>query len=250
MVLYIYHQTSSIAVKRYTVEIKGLPESLNGYTILHLNDLHNKDYGEELINLIKKQHFDIVAFTGDIIDKRTPDIKPPVKLLKGIKNKPVYFVTGNHEWWAKYPYRKSLESHGVNILDNRAVKIATGGEHFWLLGVDDPHTGRDRLGKALKSVADNNPKILLAHAPRIFDEAVNSNIDLVLVGHTHGGQIRLPFVGAVVAPGQGFFPKYDYGLYSSDSTRMIINGGVGESVFPIRFNMKPEIILVKLVPSN
>ncbi|MGI6582793.1 MAG: metallophosphoesterase, partial [bacterium] len=89
--------------------------------------------------------------------------------------------------------------------------------------------------------------VLLAHAPDIFPAAAEAGLELVLVGHTHGGQIRLPFVGAVLAPGQGLLPHYDYGPFTEGGTTMIVNGGLGESLLPVRFNLRPEIVLVTLV---
>ncbi len=91
-----------------------------------------------------------------------------------------------------------------------------------------------------------SPKFLLAHAPNIFSSAVQSKIYLVMAGHTHGGQVRLPFLGAIIVPGQGFFPELDYGLFSSGNTTMVINGGLGESVLPVRFFNRPEIVLITL----
>lgn len=117
-------------------------------------------------------------------------------------------------------------------------------------GVDDPHDGRDRLEEALSGADALSPKVLLAHSLNIYPKAINHKVDLVLAGHTHGGQIRLPFAGAVVAPGQGLFPKWDYGKYKAGATTMIINPGLGESDLPIRVNIRPEIGLITLLPGG
>lgn len=246
---YLYFERNSIAVKEYTIGIDELPKAFEGFTILHFSDLHSKLFGEKqagLLNLIKKYNYDLVAITGDIDNKYSPNIEPGLQLISGLKNKPIYFVPGNHEWSTGFKFRETLLNNGVKVLTNSAEKFTKKGEYIWVVGVDDPYTGRENLEQALANVKDQAPRILLAHAPEIYPTAIKSKIDLVLVGHTHGGQIRLPFFGAIIAPGQGFFPKLDYGLYSTKSTKMIITAGLGESGLPIRINIRPEIVFIKL----
>lgn len=238
-----------VKVKEYTVEINNLPQAFEGFTILQVSDLHGKLYGnkqKDLLEIIHNLDFHMVAFTGDLDSKYRPNSEPGVELISGLKNKPIYFVPGNHDWATGYNFRESLVRMGVNILENRAEKFSLEGEHIWIVGVDDPYSGRAQLDKALENVSDHQPRILLAHAPEIYPVAIQQNIDLVLVGHTHGGQIRMPYLGALVVPGQGLLPDLDYGLYSNQATTMIINAGLGESVIPIRFNIQPELVLVKL----
>ncbi len=134
----------------------------------------------------------------------------------------------------------------MHILENSNYKYVKGDEYIWIVGVDDPYLGKDNLDLAMEGIHDTLPRLLLAHAPNIFPAAIQSKIQLVMTGHTHGGQVRLPILGAIVAPGQGFFPEFDYGLFSSNSTKMVINGGLGESVLPIRFYNRPEIVLITL----
>jgi uncharacterized protein len=250
---YLYFDIHSIAVKHYTIPIPKLPKEFDGFTILHLTDLHSKEYGngqKQLLNLINRQSYDIVVITGDLVDKGDPDSEPAMKLVRSLRSQPVFFVPGNHEWWTGYQIKSQLEAQGVKILENEACKFVKGSSHIWILGVDDPYLGRDKLDVAVSEIEDSKPKVLLAHAPNIFPSAVKSNVELVLVGHTHGGQVRIPLVGAIVVPGQELFPKFDYGQFTSGFTNMIINGGLGESVLPIRFFNRPEIVLVKLVASG
>ncbi len=247
---YLYWQYKSITIKHYTISILDLPREFQGFTILHLSDLHSKEYGENqrhLLKLMEEINFDLIALTGDFVDKRTPKKGPLISLIKGNGDKPTFFVPGNHEWGTGFSVKEELEALGVKVLDNKGYRFTKGESHIWILGVDDPYLGRDDLEGAMREIQDDSPKVLLAHAPNIFGRAIEKNIDLTLVGHTHGGQIRLPFVGAIVVPGQGLFPKYDYGLYTSGGSSMIINGGVGESVLPLRFNLRPEIVVIKLV---
>ncbi|MEW6771268.1 MAG: metallophosphoesterase [Bacillota bacterium] len=247
--LYLYAEIYTVEVRQYTVRVAGLPSGLNGFTILHLSDLHGKEFGrnqEKLAALIKKQEYDLVAITGDLVNKYDPKNEPVARLLEHLKGKPVYFVPGNHDRWTGFQTEKILRKHGVHILINEAEKIARGDRHIWVVGVDDPYIKRDRLDAALRGVTDAAPVILLAHAPNIFPEAVQRKVHLLLVGHTHGGQVRLPFVGAVTVPGQGLFPEWDYGVFRLGKTTLIINAGLGESGIPLRFNCKPEIVLVTL----
>ncbi len=252
IVLYIYWQVNSIIVKSYRIPVENLPASMKGFTILHFSDLHSKEFGEKqkkILKLIDELDFDIVAITGDLINKRRPVEAPIIDLIRGLQ-KPVFFVPGNHEWWTGFNIKEDLVNLGVQILDNKAVRIDKKGQHMWLVGVDDPYTERDDLNAAIKGIADSAPKILLAHAPNIFPTAVEHKIDLILVGHTHGGQVRMPLIGALIAPGQGLFPHWDYGLYAERKTKMVITGGLGESGLPLRFNIKPEIVLITLEPAQ
>jgi len=249
LLTYSLFEVRSLRVRRYTVSVQDLPSALDGFTVLQLSDLHDKEFGEgqeELLSLINQQEFDLVAITGDLVNKKSPKVLPGLELVRALRHKPVYFVPGNHDWWVGFGYREQLVESGVKVLENRAERFDVNGKHLWIVGVDDPYLGRDDLDQALSEVTDSAPRILLAHAPNIYDSATNSGIDLVLVGHTHGGQVRLPVIGAVVVPGQGFFPKLDYGEYTSGKTTMIINAGLGESHLPIRFNIKPEIVLTTL----
>ncbi len=247
---YIYASTHSIAVKQYILPVENLPSSFEGFTILHLTDLHSKQFGENqenLLEVINEQQFDIVALTGDLVDRHKPDPGAAAELLEGLKPYEIYFVPGNHEHWTDYDKLKEiLLAYDVVILENKADRYSSGDSHLWLLGVDDPSLGLARLDKAIDAVTDDLPLILLAHSPNIYHDAVKENIDIVLAGHTHGGQVRVPFLGAIYVPGQGFFPEYDYGIFSSDNTTMVINAGLGESVIPFRFNIRPELVLITL----
>lgn len=250
MLSYSLFEVRRLKAVRYTVVIKDLPRGLDGLTILHLSDLHDKEFGEKqeaLVSLINRQHFDLVAVTGDLVNRKKPRVQPGLDLIRQLRGKPVFFVPGNHDWWTGFEYRDRLAGAGARVLVNEAERLRINGEHLWVVGVDDPFLRRDDLDGALSEVTDASaPRILLAHAPRIFEDAARAGVDLVLAGHTHGGQVRLPLIGALITPGGGFFPKFDYGEYTTGKTTMIITGGLGESHLPIRFNIPPEIVLVTL----
>lgn len=253
---YLYFEKFSVAVRRFQVPVRNLPAAFDGFTILHLTDLHDKEFGtggKDLLDLFRTLRFDLVALTGDLVVGEEPRLTPVIDLVSGIgsfSHSPVYSVPGNHEYALERAreFNHKLGNAGVRMLENGADLLERGKERLWVAGVDDPVTGRDRLGAALSGTDDGAPRLLLAHAPHPFPQAAKAGVDLMLVGHTHGGQIRLPLLGAAYVPAMGYFPRYDYGLYTLGGSTMIVNGGLGESLAPIRFNIRPEIVLATLVP--
>ncbi|MCW3490032.1 metallophosphoesterase [Dethiobacter alkaliphilus] len=240
-----------VTVKHYEVAIEELPPAFDGLRVLHVTDLHSKKYGDKqkgLADLLGKEEYDLVAVTGDIVDMRNRSLEPATKFIELLGDKPVFFVPGNHEVKTGIEFREKLDELEVTRLENRALKFQYGGQHIWLVGVNDPHEDWDKLVDALSEVIDGSPRVLLAHSPTIFEQAVEQEIDLVLAGHTHGGQIRLPFLGVLFISGQGLFPRYVYGEYMEGKTTMIVNSGIGETVFNIRLETKPEVVIVTLRP--
>lgn len=259
--IYLYWGNNSLTVSRYKVSPENLPESFNGFRVVQISDLHNKDFGGRLIKKIEKLEPDIITITGDIIDSY--HTKPEIALEfaeNAVKIAPVYYITGNHESRLKdiYPeFRKSLEKLGVTVLDCRGVTVEKDGGEIFLAGMDDlTFFGSSVLNEntivyeeklnALAAEKGGRTGILLSHRPEIFDTYVDSGFDIVLTGHAHGGQIRLPFVGGILTPNQGFFPEYDAGIFRGGKTSMIISRGLGNSLFPFRIGNRPEIIVCEL----
>ena len=152
--------------------------------------------------------------------------------------------------------KEGLTELGVVVLEDERVELEQSGEIITLLGVNDPSFQTDYLlgddetlmqGKLQELVSDyDGYAVLLSHRPELYEVYVESGADLVLSGHAHGGQFRLPFVGGLVAPNQGFFPEYDAGLYTKDNTHMLVSRGIGNSLLPFRINNCPEVILIEL----
>ncbi len=252
LVALIVFETRSVVVARYTVEVEGLPPAFDGFTILHLSDLHSKRYGQEqagLRRLIGAQDFDAVVMTGDFVDRNNPDPDPTREILPAFDQKPVYSVPGNHELQTGFRPRREPLAPGVTDLTNQATPLTLDKETLWFIGVNDSFVGRDRLEEALADVDGDGPRVLLSHSPGLFKKAQEAGIDLMLSGHTHAGQIRLPIIGALYIPGQGFFPRYDHGLFTARETRMIISAGLGETFLRFRFLSRPEIGLIELKPA-
>lgn len=251
---YLYVERLAVAVRKYRVQIRDLPHSFEGFTILHMSDLHEKEYGErnaDLIGLIGRQKFDAVAITGDLVRGGHPSLAPALDVIGGIgniANRPIFSVSGNHDWRLERgaEFNETLRKAGVVVLRNSSAWLERGGDRLWVLGVDDPVTRRDRLDLALQGVDTRTPRLLLSHSPHPFREAAGRGIDLMLSGHTHGGQFRVPLLGATFIPEMGFFPRYDYGLFRQGGSTLIVSGGLGESGVSIRFNIRPEFALVTL----
>ena len=253
---------TALQLNTYTISSERLPEAFDGYRIAHVSDLHNAELGkdnEKLLNMLREAKPDIIAITGDLIDSRHTDIDIALQFTKAaMEIAPCYYVTGNHEARVSeyYELRDGLIEQGVVVLDDERIELELSGKTIALLGVNDPSFQTDYLfgdsetvmqGK-LQEISDeeNEFTILLSHRPELFGVYADSNMDLVLSGHAHGGQFRLPFVGGLVAPNQGLFPKYDAGLYTEENTNMIVSRGIGNSILPFRFNNRPEVILIDL----
>ena len=252
----------ALEVNEYEIVSDRIPEAFAGFRIAQVSDLHNKDFGEgygQLLTLLSEINPDIIVVTGDLIDSRQTDLDVALEFAwQAGKIARVYYVSGNHE--ARVPEYEDLKTGlmkaGVVILENQKVQITREGESITLMGIDDPSFQEDYLFGDSESVArqaiedlkneTDGYTILLSHRPELFDLYVETGMDLVFSGHAHGGQFRLPFVGGLVAPNQGFFPKYDAGQFNEENTTMIVSRGVGNSIIPIRFNNRPEIVLVTL----
>jgi hypothetical protein len=231
--------------------VANLPAAFEGFTFLHLSDLHDKRFGpgqRDLLALIVRDRFDAVALTGDFIQYHQPQLVPALELVAALREWPIFFVNGNHEWHAhfKYRFREQLLEAGVRILKNRAEAMERGRGRLWIAGVDDPVTGRMDAAAALGGTDDGSPVVLLAHAPLAFPAAVQAGVALMLAGHTHGGQVRLPVLGSPYVSGMGFFPRWDYGMFREGRTTLIVSAGLGETRLPIRINSRPEIAFVTL----
>ena len=253
---------TALEVNEYEVVSDRIPQGFEGFRIAQVSDLHNAEFGEgneKLIQLLSQTDPDVIVITGDLIDSRHTDIEIALDFARqAIKLAPVYYVSGNHEARVREyeDLKMGLAEAGVVILENQKVQISREGERITLVGIGDPSFQEDYLFGDSESVArqaiedlqneSDGYTILLSHRPELFDLYVDTGMDLVFSGHAHGGQFRLPFVGGLVAPNQGFFPKYDAGQFTEENTTMIVSRGVGNSIIPVRFNNRPEIVLVTL----
>ena len=263
VIIWIIWGNTALMVNTVTVTAGRIPAAFSGFRIAQVSDLHNAEFGENnvrLLELLSESRPDIIVITGDLVDSGHTDIDIAISFAEeAARIAPVYYVTGNHEArLSQYDrLRNGLEAAGVSMLEDRAVELERDGEKITLVGLSDPDfTVRgDMFGEVpamvstkLESLADTESSytILLSHRPELFESYASSGIDLVLSGHAHGGQFRLPFIGGLVAPNQGLFPKYDAGVYMESSTQMVVSRGIGNSIIPVRFNNRPEIVIVEL----
>ena len=259
IIFFFYYQNNKIVVSNYEYDNISVPKEFNGFKILHISDLHNKKFRSEnnqLLNLIRNQEPDIIVITGDLVDRRKYNLENAIDFIENIKGiAPIYYVSGNHEAWSnKYnEVKEELLLQGVVVLDNEKLTITKNNSKIDIIGLKDPGFLPDEdyttieIDKILEELSNSsNFKILLSHRPELFDVYSNKQIDIIFTGHAHGGQFRIPLIGAIFAPDQGFFPKYTAGYYTNNFSTMFISRGLGNSVIPIRLFNRPEIILVNL----
>ncbi len=246
----------------YNVKSKKIPESFDGFRIVQVSDLHNAKfdkYNSTVLAPVFYSNPDIIVITGDMIDSRRTDVASAISFAqKAVNIAPVYYVNGNHESRVPQEYeklKKGLIEAGVTILEDSSADITIGDETITLVGTNDPTFDmklvdddmEQNVVHQLRSIIpeNDNYRVLLAHRPEYFN-VYAGNVDLVLSGHAHGGQFIIPFVGGLIAPGQGFLPEYYEGSYIKDNTEMIVSRGIGNSIFPFRINNKPEIVVAEL----
>lgn len=255
---------TSLTVTRFTVSSSRLPGGFDGCRILHLSDLHDFSAGsasEKLVTLSVKLEPDLIVITGDLVDSKRTDIGALIRVAEKLKKiAPVYCVTGNHEAVLSQKkmntLRDGLSGLGIPLMENESLYLERGGDHICLIGLKDIGFIRKegiekRIAQMLSDLqglmgGTDEFTLVLAHRPELIEAYEEAGADLVLSGHAHGGQARLPFVGGIYAPGQGMLPKYDAGLYSQGNTQMIVSRGIGNSAFPFRIFNRPELVLITL----
>ncbi len=264
LIIWTIWGNTALMVSTVTVSSNRIPTAFNGFLIAQVSDLHNAVFGEnnaELLQILSECKPNIIVVTGDLVDAEHTDIDVALDFAKEAAHiAGTYYVTGNHEGsLSQYDELKTgLESMGVVVLEDASMQLEYNGEKVTLIGLSDPSfTLKGNMLGEVPAMVDTKLRgligdkddytILLSHRPELFETYVNCGVDLVLSGHAHGGQFRLPFIGGLVAPNQGLFPKYDAGLYTKGDTNMIVCRGLGNSIIPIRFNNRPEIVLLELI---
>jgi len=240
-------------VNRYDVPVAGLPPKFEGFTVVHLTDLH---YGplmplavvRHLIRRANAIEKDMIVCTGDYVHEhnRTKQIdRVWPELVKLQAPHGVYSVLGNHDHWADT--RKSLDwlrTSGQDVR-HRAVPINRGSARIWIGGAGDFWEDAPGIDQAFRTVPPGETKILLAHNPDTVDTAYHTRIQLVISGHTHGGQVVVPFWGPPILPVLN--KKYSSGLIHTQKTTLFISRGLGWAIVPVRLNCLPELAVIRLV---
>ena len=268
---FLYWQNSSLTVSRYDIPLCGLPEEFDGCRIVHLSDLHNKRFGKwqkRLLACVLACRPDYIMLTGDLADKRrTHDERflPARELCEGlVKIAPVFAAMGNHETEKNRVEKMTavLETCGATVLVDKTALLYKNGVSLPVIGLADIAVSTERFGnhqgsfthctvlKDLYHETGEGCAILLSHRPHLVPIYRAAGVPLVLSGHAHGGQIRLPFIGGLLAPEQGLFPKYTSGVHRLGAVTMVISRGLGNSLFPFRIFNHPEVVCLQLKAKN
>ncbi len=248
-----HRNTTRIQVRHNHACLPGLPPEFDGFTLLHLSDLHvdmNPGAMHRLIELLHEIDYDICVLTGDY---RGETFGPHEETLEGLANvrthlkEPVYGVLGNHDTIRMLP---GLEDMGIRMLVNESEAIRYNNASIKLVGIDDAHYFRvDNIEKAVSDIAIDEFTILLTHTPEIYRQAAHADFDLLLAGHTHGGQICLP--GGIPITLESVLPRHmGSGAWKYHSMHGYTSVGVGSSIVEVRFNCPPEITLHHLHPAE
>ena len=239
---------TALVTTGYQVESQEIPRPFDGLKIAQVSDLHNTRFGnnnKKLVALLEEAQPDLIAITGDLIDSRRTDPDIAIAFAReAVKLAPTYYIPGNHEARLPEDYTKlkaALSDLGVVVLENESILLEKDGQGITLSCLMDPD-----FGIPWPEIDADTYQVVLSHRPELLEQYAQLGLDLVLTGHAHGGQFRLPFIGGLFAPHQGFFPKYDSGIYEKENTTMVVSRGLGNSLFPLRFNNRPEVVIITL----
>ena len=246
-VAYLTFENTAIGVTRYRFDSEKAPES--GLRICLLSDIHVKEHGGNhgrLIRLTAAQEPDVIAISGDLVDSRDTDTDAAIALAETLCSiAPVYYVTGNHE--ERLPvdmYLRlldSLSAAGVHVLDGESALIA---KNVFISGIHDSPSFDAKSAAALVRPGAYN--IIINHRPQFAPDFSSAGFDLALCGHAHGGQVRIPFIGGLIAPDQMLFPKLSEGVHRYGAGATVISRGIGNSLIPFRINNRPEIVVIDI----
>lgn len=257
----LYRSNATVGITHYTLISEKLPDAFNHYTIVQLSDLHDAVYGKDhevVVRKVKTIAPDVIFITGDLIDSNRYHLEQSLRLVEQLQTvAPIYYVTGNHEIATNdVEYIKGeLERLGVYVLTDEAYRITRPPYHSIVIGgIEDPLASEQEddiavetsIQRTFRQVPNEQFKVLLSHRPEQFEVYVEQGIDVVFSGHAHGGQFRIPGLGGLVSPGEGWFPKYTSGVHEKNASRLIISRGLGNSIIPIRMLNQPEIVVVTL----
>ena len=272
LVLAIIWASSNLYLQtvKYTVTSADLPEEFDGFKMVQISDLHSMSFGKDnsrLVSSVNSQNPDIVVMTGDMINSDDTDFSVFYNLAEKLaETNDVYYIVGNHEQEHSEEeiaeiYR-TLTEIGVNVLDNERVTITRSGSSIDVYGlwfnlryyvnVNDDSIGTqyyfdsEKIETVLGECDKERFTLLLAHNPVYFETYSDWGADITLAGHMHGGMVRIPFVGGLFSPEKEYFPKYASGMFTEGNSSMIVNRGLGNRVFGLRFWNCPEITVITL----
>src|SRR5688572_6579169 len=239
-----------LTIEHKQIYLNRLPQAFDGFRVVQLSDVHHGPFSdraqiERAVETANRLQPDIIALTGDYISKERHYAAPCAEMLGKLKARHgVYAVLGNHDHWTDAALITDLfRAEGITVLINEGMRFEKNGAAFWLAGVDDSMVGLEDISLALAGARDNEMKLVLAHNPIILRRAAREGVDLVLSGHTHGGQVNLRGERSVAERPRRRLLK---GLARHDDTQIYVTRGVGTVVLPVRFGCPPEVSLIEL----
>jgi len=246
---YALAEANTLTIEKIQIHLKRLPKNLDGFRIVHLSDIHHSPFTDlkhishaaEIANDLKP---DMFVLTGDFVSHESEYIAPMAKVMETLKSEfGTFACLGNHDHWTDGDLvTKHLRAANVKVLINEGFRFSARGSSFWLCGVDDYMVGQTDLQSALRGSFPDEMKMLLAHNPKILYRAARASVDLMLSGHTHGGQVKIRNDENRILPRR----KFASGLYRRKNTQVYITRGIGTVVLPVRFCCPPEISLIEL----
>jgi len=246
-----------LVVREQTIQIDNWPQQLDGLRIAVLSDIHADDWfvdDKKLRTIVERTNQlqpELIVILGDYMSSNgrvTRRVEPERfgPILKDL-HAPfgVYSVLGNHDWWySGIQVRRGLEKNGIQVLENEVIHFDARGTQLWLVGLADLWTRRQAIADTIAMVPEGAPVIALTHNPDIFPD-LPQRVPLLLAGHTHGGQVRLPLIGSVVESSD-FGDRYVKGHVFENNHHLFVTTGIGTSIVPVRFGVTPEIVLLTI----
>ncbi|CAN5742107.1 metallophosphoesterase [soil metagenome] len=239
-----------LTVEHHQIYLRRLPKAFEGFRVVHLSDIHHSPFTsreqiERAVHTANRLRPDIIALTGDYISHERQFAAPCAELLGRLRARlGVFAVLGNHDHWTDAALITDLfRAEGITVLVNQGMRFEQLGDAFWLAGVDDTMVGLEDLPLALAGSRDDEMKLLLAHNPIILRRAARAGVDLVLSGHTHGGQVTLRSERSASGKPRRRLLR---GLGSRGETQIYVTRGLGTVVLPVRYGCPPEISLLEL----
>lgn len=243
------NEASSLKIERITIDLKRLPKNLDGFRLVHLSDIHHSPFTDlahitraaEIANSLKP---DMFVLTGDYVSHEREYIEPMAEVLGTLQSEfGTFACLGNHDHWTDGELvTESMRDAGIKVLINEGIRFTARDSSFWLAGVDDYMVGKTDLRAAFRGSFPDEMKMLLAHNPIIVRRAARAGVDLMLSGHTHGGQVKIRDDEKRILPRR----KLKNGLHRRKETQIYITRGIGTVVLPVRYQCPPEISLLEL----
>ena len=250
-------EPNRLIVHQETIQIDNWPKELTGLRIAVIADIHtggpfiNDQKLQQIVALTNQQTPDLIILLGDYMSPNSwhsHRVEPEVTAaaLKDLKAPlGVYSILGNHDWWYNgEKVRRAFEQNGIHVLEDEVAEVKWRDKSFWLVGLADLWTRPQHIGETIAKAPPGSTVIALTHNPDIFPR-LPQNVPLLLAAHTHGGQVNIPLIGTPIVPSD-FGQKYTAGHVFENGHHLFVTTGIGTSIFPIRFRVTPEIVILTI----